>query len=231
MTLALLSFLPLGAGVMSEEKLIEVAGQVRALAPIGSVVEVRALDRTLVEMSFPEGSDTPEIILDASRLPPPIGSAVVVLSFDDNLDGGYARAWQTAQALHERFNATATGLFDKRLHCDQVREGAGPQVLAMGMTRRHRDLDRDQYMHYYLAQHVPLANELKPPLVLRYRTFRNLQAIGDFQFDCVTFQEFASQQTLEEFFGARLADGDNARDDAAEFIDRLVYNVGQGNWY
>jgi len=226
--LTILSFFPSGsAQVLTEAALREAAQTARALAPAKARVEVRSLDRTFVQMRFPEGGGAPEVVIDGERLAPLFAPAVMTITFDDNIEDAYLRVSQTADALHGKLGARGTGIFDGRLHLDEIREGATRGVLALAMNVRRSDMDRDDYFHYYLGRHVPMAIRLTPPLVIRYRTFRPLHTLGDFRADSVTFQEFESEATLMAFFQARVADGDAARDDAAEFIQSLVYYVGE----
>ena len=227
MPLVILSFFgDRAATPLSDVDLEQAFATGKRLAPAGCKVEARALDRTMIDITYPPEGDPVIILDDPDRLPLPFSAGVVSIWMDEAIDNVELATQQLSRELHDALGAEGTGIFDTRRHLDLVGDGPIPMLQAFIIIERRSDLDRDTFMQYYRTQHVPLAKRLGPRFT-RYTTYRTLEAIGNFPGDCVTTQEYPSLDELRKHLLTRTSDGDEAVDDIRHFMSHVTYNIGE----
>jgi hypothetical protein len=215
------------AVLLSDAQLEAALATGRSIAPQGCRVEVRALDRSYLELLMPVAGQPPQITReDSDKLPPRISGGVLTVWMDEAIDNVERATHETAKALHDALRAIATVTFDGRRHLDLVGDGPAPGLQAVVVLERRRELDRDSFIQHYRVDHVPLAKQLEPKFV-RYTTFRVLEIIGDFPGDCITLQEFPSLDAIREHMSVRATVGDVASEDISKIARRTAYYIGE----
>ena len=225
MPVTVTSFFPADtAPPLSDDALKAALATARGLAPKGSRIEVRALDRTYLDMDIPLGG-APIVKINDGDMPAPISPAAVTVWFDEAIDNMELKAQQTAKAVHEALGARSTVTFDTRCHLD-LTGGNMPKLQALIVVHRRPDLDRDQHIQHYRTRHVPLAKSLGPRFT-RYTTNRVLEVIGDFTGDHITFQEYPSYGDLVTHLNTRVQKSDTAHNDQGNYNRHVTYNIGE----
>lgn len=212
---------------MSDARLQLALDAVREIVPPGSKVEIRAFDKTWIELSYANPNGEAKFAVDdPDVLPILFTPSAAIVWISGSLEDVDLRAQQIAKALHQLLEARATGVFDGRLHKDPLDEGVHAPVHTLAIVTRRPDMDRDEFIQYYRTVHVPLAKRTCGPTLLTYTTFRLLERFGDLPGDACMLSEYStSLEVMKKDLMDQLQGEDE--EDAREFVHYFVEYFGQ----
>jgi hypothetical protein len=166
----------------------------------GAELDLRGLERQEFRFLFAPG-ETPRIQPLYDELP---YGAVALADLPDGTEIDAARP--VAEQVHAALGAAGTVLVDNHSHYDSGAD-APDWTFTVAMQKRKLDIDRDEFIDYYNGTYIP--NAMKghdnPPYET-YSTAVVLDTVGEYPFDGVTLNEYATEAALRDHMTKQVAE-------------------------
>jgi hypothetical protein len=209
MPLSLMSFIAAPCD-LPELPVPEAAAAVQEAVP-GAAAESRSIERQEFRFHFAPGA-VPEI-RPLHQSPPWGGVVMVTLPGDATQE----QAGEAARRLHGVLEPEATVVLLGHDHFRREAE-AEDWIYTIAVQQRKRGIGRDEFIQYYQDVYVPNAiAALDDPPYDTYSTSIVLEALGSFEWDGVTLNEYASEQTLRDHMTEQVAEV-TSRTSASNFV-------------
>jgi hypothetical protein len=157
----------------------------------GARVEARDVTREEFRFRFSPGA-TPEMESPRPQLP---WRMLLIASLPASATR--AQAEVIAEDMHATLPALATCVVEGGSHFSREVEPVD-WAYTIAVQQRKQGIDRDAFIHYYRSTYVPNAiAALDDPPFDSYSTSVVLSALGEFPWDGVTFNDYATDRDLE----------------------------------
>jgi hypothetical protein len=223
MAMTIWTFLP-GPQSVTRQDLEQAKARVSHCAPVGSKVQMRAVDEHFMLFDVAVDPTGPRFGDELSSGHPARIAATVWLP--EGIADPEVQAMATLDRLHEGDpEPVGSAACDSHIHLDLTAEAGEPTDHVVILLTRAEHKTRDESIWHYRSHHVPMALSLQP-LYTRYSTHRTLHARGAFAEDGLTVQEFPSRDALTAHVQKRFEPDDDSFQDLANFLARVDFYSG-----